>query len=111
MKIKKIYISLPMAGQENTIEERYNKILDFCEQNLPEYDLVFPSNIEQFFDGGNPERTHPYAWYLGQDLILMGECDAILMTKDWEKSFGCSIEIAVAKHTNMKIYYTPGIEI
>lgn len=106
MEIKKLYVSLPMAGKEDTIEDRVNDIIDYCEINYPDYDLVFPNNIEQFF-GENKvfERDHTYGWYIGEDIKLMFECDAIIMTEGWKKSKGCQIEFEVAKIINLDIFY------
>lgn len=105
MTVPKLYVSLPISGQEDTIEQRYNDILDYCEQHYPEYDLIFPIDINEFFDDVDRTTHETYLWYMGKDILLMSECEAILMTKDWENSFGCNIEHELAKHTNMKIYY------
>ncbi|MCH5167450.1 MAG: DUF4406 domain-containing protein [Erysipelotrichales bacterium] len=106
MEIKKIYVSLPMKDKEDTIEDRVNLAIDYCERFLPDYDLVFPCNIEQFFGENKTfERDHPYGWYIGEDIKVEFECDAILMTPGWEDSLGCRIEYAIAKERGMEIFH------
>lgn len=104
MEVKKMYISMPISYNEHTIEERYNKVLDYCEQHYPEYDLVFPYDVENGELKSN-EETHNYAWFMGKDLLILSECDAIFMSMDWENSLGCRIERDVAKRTNLDIFY------
>lgn len=104
--MKKMYISLPMKGQEHTIEERCRKIQEYVDINYPGVECVYPNNINQFFgENKQIERDHPYGWYIGEDIKLMFDCDCILMTKGWQKSLGCNIELDVAKRIDMTIIH------
>lgn len=101
---KKIYVSLPMKGKEDTIELRINQAIEYCKKYLPEYELTFPCNIEEFLGNNKKiERDHPYGWYIGEDIKIEFECDSILLTPGWENSLGCRIEYAIAKEREMEI--------
>lgn len=105
--VKKMYISMPITGQEENVKERYEEILSYCEQNYPEYDLVFPYDIEYLLGHKSSKNkvNRSYTWYMGKDLMLLSECDAILMTQGWLNSLGCNIEKDCAVKDNMIIRY------
>ena len=87
MKRQKIYISLPISGQEQKAREKADLIKAKLskEGHIP----VSPFNV---FAGKNPT----YADYICYDLRAMLECDAILFCDGWEQSCGCNIEHDVA---------------
>ena len=104
-EVPRMYISLPITGQEDTILERCDMIIDYCEKHFPEYDIVFPPDIKDAYDGNDWEEPHNYAWYIGNDLMVISECDAILMTKGWKDSLGCRVEHDVALKTGITVLY------
>lgn len=111
MKIKKVYISLPMAGQEDTIWERYQdsilkvkqiKGYEFCE-------IVPPIDITDFMPDNNKitnvNNKYTYGYYLGKDIEVLCECSDIYMSKNWENSKGCKIEKYVAETLGINVLY------
>lgn len=96
MKRKRIYISLPITGQE--AESR--KKADMIKASLSRlgYIVVNPFDI---YCGKNPT----YADYLCSDLRALADCDIIYLCKDWEQSRGCRIEHKFAKEFGLKIMF------
>lgn len=115
MKLKnKIYISLPIQGQEKTVKRRYNEaVQDWIAMNskgeVPMYaELVMtgPCNIDRFDDNGiKEEREHSWEWYLGEDVKILLGCDTIYMCRGYEASRGCMLELAIAKHMGINVVY------
>ena len=108
MKKKKIYISLPIKIAEETVNKRFLESVNYINKidSLKNYKVVGPINIHEFDEHGiTKPRKHDYAWYMGQDIKLVLECDAIFMSKGWEKSEGCRCELAAAKIYNKEVIY------
>ena len=111
MNIKRVYISLPMAGQEDTIWDRYQDSISKVKQ-LEGYELceiVSPIDITDFMPG-KPKITDAngkftYGYYLGKDIEILCECSDIYMSKNWENSKGCKIEKYVAETLGINILY------
>jgi hypothetical protein len=106
--MKKIYISLPIGGHEDTVKKRYEEALEFIKNQRPdeEYEVVGPINIDDFDDNGlKVERDKDWAWYMGQDLEQLLRCDAILMCNDWQESDGCRVEFAVANERHLELMF------
>ena len=106
--MKKIYISLPIAIDEKTVARRYKESLEYINnlESLKDYEISGPINIYEFDDNGlTTPREHDYAWYMGQDIENLLRCDAIFMSKGWEKSLGCRCELATAKVYDLKVIY------
>ena len=98
MKTIKIYISLPITGQENTVMERCLKAKErlekiFKEADTQDYELevVFPKDVEKI---GTPEQdnTKSLGYWIGEDIKLLMECDAVYFCKGNGKSRGCQLE-------------------
>lgn len=85
----KIYISIPISGQEKQAREKADLIKGKLsrEGHTP----VSPFDI---YAGKNPK----YEDHICHDLRKMLDCDAILFCKGWEDSCGCSIEHLTAMH-------------
>lgn len=97
----KIYISLPMAGREDTVWERFTNAVNYIKNHpiYSTYDIIEPIDILDF----NPDapkiekESHTYGWYLGRDIERLCDCTHILITEGWENSRGCRVEIETAK--------------
>ena len=98
MKTIKIYISLPISGQEDTVKERCLTAKQqiemlFSAADTKGYDLevVYPLDIDKI---GTPEQDNskPLSYWIGEDLKLLMECDAVFFCKGNCKSRGCQLE-------------------
>ena len=98
---KIVYISLPMAGEEETICERWEQAQQYIKET-PGYEDVI-----NFTPGKeiNKEREHTYGWYIGRDIERLCECTDILMCYGWQLSRGCRIEHETAKVMNIHRIY------
>lgn len=102
--MKKVYISLPMAGHEDTVYERYTKAVDEVKQLYPKCKILGPVNIESFSENGlDVPRTHKYEWYIIHDLKTVMKADAIYLTKGYNESRGCRMELCVANELGKEI--------
>lgn len=98
----KIYISIPIT--DKGIEEQKRKVREaeryiYSCGHLPisPFDVHAPEGLS---------AKEQYAYYMGQDIEMLLNCDAILMAAlDWQKSKGCSIEHTAAYVMGMDIFY------
>jgi hypothetical protein len=61
---------------------------------------VCPHTTTRFFQGAAPDEV----WLEG-DLAILGRCDAILMTADWERSTGARAERDFAVERGLRVFY------
>lgn len=98
----KIYISLPISGQEQ--EAREHADLVKAKLSREGHKPVSPFDI---YAGKNPT----YEDHICCDLRATLDCDAIYFCKGWEQSCGCNIEHDIALRyiahgkKNFKIIY------
>ena len=104
---KKIYISLPIAFQEDTVYERNNDAKQYVRNNYPEYEIVSPIDTNHIDDEalGNHLQIEKTAYYMGRDIENVILCDAILMCPGWENSKGCKVEKFTAETYGKEILY------
>lgn len=93
MEKNKIYISLPIAGQEKAAREKADRIK--AELAGKGFEPISPFDI---YAGKKPN----YDDHLCHDLRAMMDCDAVFFCHGWEKSCGCGIENYTA--LRMKAY-------
>lgn len=109
--MKRIYISLPITGQEETYWERLNAAVEYINKNYPEYNrIVNPKEIadDLYLWYRVAFRREPfYKEYLLKDIERICDCDAILMCNGWEDSKGCQAEYAFAKAIGLEIIWQP----
>ena len=84
---QKIFISVPISGQEQKAREKVDLIK--AKLSREGYEVVLPFDV---YAGKNPQ----YEDYICCDLRAMLDCNAIYLCKGWEKSCGCNIEHDVA---------------
>lgn len=108
-KTIKVYISLPITGQENTVMERCMEAKErletiFKEAYTQDYELevVFPKDVEKI---GTPEQdnTKPLSYWIGEDIKLLMECDAVYVCAGYQESNGCQLEYQCADIYEKKI--------
>ena len=106
---KIVYISLPMAGVEDTIWERYEYAKKYIKETpgFEDATIISPINISDFAPGHaiSCERTHSYGWYIGRDVERLCDCTDIFMCDGWENSRGCRIEHETAKIMEINRHY------
>lgn len=83
MKKTKVYISLPITGQESKAREKADRIKKALSQKG--YTVVSPFDI---YAGKAPR----YEDHLCYDLRAMLDCDIVYFCQGWEHSCGCGIE-------------------
>lgn len=86
-KVIKIYVSLPITGQETTVMERCLKAKQQIEMLFAtadtkgyELEVVHPLDIDKI---GTPEQdnTKPLSYWVGEDIKLLMECDAVFFLR------------------------------
>lgn len=92
----KIYISLPITGQEKKAREK----ADLVKASLSRQGFAVTSPFD-IYAGKNPE----YADYICCDLRAMVDHDAVYFCAGWEESRGCRIEHTVASEFGLKRIY------
>jgi len=95
--MKKIYISGKISGLP--IEEVKQKFSN-AETHLKSkgWDPVNPLN------NGLPENS-TWEQHIGKDIELLLGCEAIALLDDWILSKGASLELVVAQHSKMEVYW------
>ena len=97
-KTIKVYVSLPITGQESTVmercmeaKERLEKIFKEADTQDYELEVVFPKDVEKI---GTPEQdnTKPLGYWIGEDIKWLMACDAVFFCKGNGRSKGCQLE-------------------
>lgn len=100
----KIYISLPITGQETKARKKAEEIKETL--SLKGYEPVSPFDI---YAGKDPE----YEDHICFDLRALMDCDAVFFCQGWEHSCGCGIEHDVVMRfkaygkKDFKVMYEP----
>ena len=98
MKTIRIYISLPITGQESTVmkrcleaKKRLEEIFNEADTQDYELEVVFPKDVEKI---GTPEQdnTKPLSYWIGEDIKLLMECDVVFFCEGYIRSRGCYLE-------------------
>ena len=94
----KVYVSLPITGQETTVMDRcltakhqIEMLFATADNKGYELEVVFPLDVDKI---GTPEQdnTKPLSYWIGEDIKLLMECDAVYFCKGNGKSRGCQLE-------------------
>ena len=110
--MKKIYISLPITGHEDTYEERLQELVKVAEgfarykkledDDFSGYEIITPKDVAY---GVEDRLKNPkYTDYLLACLSAIVDCDIVILGDGWLRSKGCRIEMHFA--TNLDIYVT-----
>ena len=91
--MKKIYISLPITGHEDTYERRLNAAVRYVKAKFPEYDrIITPKDVAENLEKEYHPLEPKYKEYLLCDINAIYDCDAIFMCRGWHDSDGCFAE-------------------
>lgn len=103
--VKTVYVSLPIAGHENTVYDRNDEAVNYIKSlgKTP----ISPIDINHIDDKalGNHFQIEKTAYYMGRDVEQVILCDALFLCKGWENSKGCKVEKYVAEIYSKKIFY------
>lgn len=93
-KMKKLFISLPMAGlSEEEIRKRIAEYKENAEYLMGE-ELEL---IDTFIVNGPDENIKdPGLWYLGKSIMMMAEADVVYFGRGWRSARGCVVEYEAA---------------
>lgn len=92
--MKKLFISLPMAGKSE--EEIRNKMAEYKEnaEYLMGEELEL---IDSFMEVDAPEDIKDAGvWYLGKSIMMMAEADVVYFGRGWRSARGCIVEYETA---------------
>ncbi|MCH5225044.1 MAG: DUF4406 domain-containing protein [Muribaculaceae bacterium] len=104
MKKTKIYISLPISGQETKAREK----ADIIKTALSKKGFLVVSPFDIY-----PGKDPLYEDHLCSDLRALMDCDAVYFCIGWDKSCGCGIEHDVVMRfkaygkKDFKVMYEP----
>lgn len=100
-KKKKIYISLPITGY--TLHTRRERCLMLAEAlHSLGWEVYHPFMIHKPADV--PEEK-AYAYYMGEDIKMILNCDAVYFDNDWKDSKGCMLEYHAAQIYGLETFY------
>ena len=86
----KVYISLPITGQDiSDVEQRIGQAKEAL-RNFG-HEPISPLDPEV-----NNDRSKPYGVLLGNDIAALLTCDAVLLLDGWTVSRGCNLEMEAA---------------
>jgi hypothetical protein len=94
---KKIYISIPITGKDIS-QVICGYTIAKIKLQSKEVECVTPFDICD-------EKYKPYSYYIGKDIEVLLECDAIYMCKGWQNSKGCMAEFEVARIYGKEIIF------
>ena len=97
MKRKKMYISVPITGR--VIEDAKMQAEQVKRMWSEDYDVITPFEIHEEVE----DEEKPYSYYMGKDVEVLLECDAIYMCSGWVDSKGCNLEYSIAKIYGIRI--------
>ena len=104
--MKSIYISLPIAGHEDTYEQRLDEAVEYVKAKFPEYNrIVTPKEVAMQIEELYKPKKPKYKDYLFYDIEQLYDCDAIFMCKGWFDSKGCLVEHVFALAIGVKRLY------
>lgn len=113
-KKRRIFISLPITGHENTVKQRLEQAkreLEATYKGEP-IEFVYDPDIDSICDNDSGVEISmgdkPFCEIIGNDIALMLSCDTVYITKGFYYSRGCRIEDAVARADKMDVILQPG---
>ncbi len=98
MRKKKVYISLPITGQD--FDEVETRILFTCAiLEKFGFEPVSPLDVSN-----NPEAS--YEEHIGNGITALLQCDAVIFLKGWTGSKGCNLEHEAARIYGKMIFHS-----
>ena len=98
--MRRIYISAPITGREETADERFGKAVEIVRR---QGDIAInPWQENKSF------RRWGDAMCAG--LRLLNRCDGILLCRGWQNSTGCLIEQKFAQGAGLEVLFEESLE-
>jgi len=95
--ITNIYISGPITGRDNYLEE-FKAAEDIIRESFPNAGIINPAEIMRTLP-----KTTTYEQYMNLSFELLEMATVIIMIDDWEKSSGANREYGYARAKDMTI--------
>lgn len=106
---KKLYLSLPMTGQMDTLNARLSAAYTYAVKYYDNYIIMDPVTIASVVDAQKPDLprfSQSTGMYLSMDIMaIIDTADAILLCPGWENSKGCRVEHFVACEYGKRVFY------
>lgn len=93
----KIFVSLPITGREDSLQERFESAMDFIKEHYPDAEIEYQSNLKVLSSEQRSCSEEEFPYYMGKDIQSVLECDAILMCEGFQHSIGCLLEYRAAE--------------
>lgn len=101
--MKKVYLSGKIGGLKPCVFKA-----NFAKAAWEALAFFAPNEQVEFINpAALPAIMKTWGDYLIFDLMLLKECDAIVMLPDWKESKGAKVEHAFAEGLGIEIYYLP----
>lgn len=97
--MKTYYVAHPFTGNEEKNRKEVSGFTQMLSEDYPDRVFLSPINalapLEDMLD---------YEIILNHGLELLSRCDGLLLTGEWQKSYGCQKELELAEKTNKDIF-------
>lgn len=93
----KVFISLPISGQEKEAQIRANEMKEWLSENFGHFMKIITP-----FEICKNDLDKPYHYYMGKDIEKLLQCQIVIQAEGWEKSKGCQCEAATANIYGIK---------
>jgi len=98
MSKKKIYISLPITGQDFEEVEARSIFTSVIIEEVG-FEAVSPLEVSDNQDA-------PYEEHIGKDITALLRCDAVLFLEGWQESKGCNLEHDAARIYGKMMFFS-----
>lgn len=84
-----------MTGCLDTVKERCLAAEQEIKKEYPTAEVLLPYDAMKV---GTPQQDHTktLGYWMGKDIEILMNCDAIYMCEGWQKSKGCRLELVCA---------------
>jgi len=108
--VKKIFISLPFTGVEDTIGERLESLKAIVAEaqngdSENEYQIITQENIGDIIREEKSVPKDEHAYWMGKDIQLVLESDIVLFGYGYDSSKGCRLEYCAATIFNKEKWF------
>lgn len=107
MTTKKVFISIPMNGFEETdIRSEIDNVFKVVCEEYAQFDIDCELIDSFITDEPDTDICYPSVWYLGKSIKKLSEADVVVFHPGWRNARGCIIE-----HMVCALYDIPYVDI